>query len=98
MRFVVNDVAATPKAGGVYSILFDFYMDVLNKDHVKQWIFILAGKYFPESENVKIIVRNDLKKSKIKKDILHNLFLYESRIPFPYYLEITTTTDRKSVV
>lgn len=69
MRFVVNDVAATPKAGGVYSILFDFYMDVLNKDHVNQWIFILAGKYFPESENVKIIVRNDLKKSKIKKVI-----------------------------
>lgn len=67
MKFVVNDVAATPNAGGVYSILSDFYMDVLKKDHHNQWIFILAGRYFPESKNVKIIVRNDLKKNKIKK-------------------------------
>ncbi len=67
MNFVVNDIAATPEAGGVYSILSDFYLDVLKNDHTNQWYFILAGKYFPESDNVKILVRNDLKKSKLKK-------------------------------
>ncbi len=74
MRFVVNDVAATPDAGGVYSILADFYMDVLNKDHKNQWIFILAGRYFPESDNVKIMVRNDLKRDKIKKLFFEKYF------------------------
>lgn len=67
MRFVVNDIAATPDAGGVYSILSDFYFDVLNKDHTNEWIFILAGKFFPESNNVKIIERHDLKANKLKK-------------------------------
>lgn len=33
MKFVVNDIAATPNAGGVYSILEDFYNDVLENDH-----------------------------------------------------------------
>lgn len=67
MNFVVNDVAATPNAGGVYSILSDLYTDVLNKDHKNQWFFILSGKYFPESDNVKILVRKDLKESNLKK-------------------------------
>lgn len=67
MKFVVNDIAATPNAGGVYSILEDFYNDVLENDHTNQWVFILAGKYFEESDNVRIIVRKDLKTSKIKK-------------------------------
>lgn len=69
MKIVVNDVAATPNAGGIYSILKDFYLNVLKKDHTNTWIFILAGKFFPETSNVKIIVRNDLKKSKFKKMI-----------------------------
>lgn len=74
MKFVVDDVAATPNAGGVYSILSDLYKDVLKNDHKNQWIFILAGKYFPESNNVKIIVRNDLKKSKIKKMLFETFY------------------------
>ncbi|QIZ04503.1 glycosyltransferase [Limosilactobacillus reuteri] len=72
MRFIVNDVAATPEAGGIYSILEDMYKEVLLKDKTNEWFFILSGKYFKESNNVKIIVRNDLKKSKIKK------FLFET--------------------
>lgn len=73
MRYVVNDVAAVPNGGGVYSILEDFYLDVLKNDHENEWFFILAGKFFPESDNVKIIVREDLKKGKIKK-LLFELF------------------------
>lgn len=71
MKFVVNDVAAIQ--GGVYTILSDFYMDVLKNDHENQWIFILAHKFFPESENVKIITRDDLKRSKVKK-VIFELF------------------------
>lgn len=78
MRFVVNDVAAVPNGGGVYSILEDFYNQVLKEDHENEWFFILAGKYFKESQNVKIIVRDDLKKSKVKK------FLFETLIGGKY--------------
>lgn len=77
MKFVVNDVAAIQ--GGVFTILSDFYMDVLNNDHKNQWIFILADKFFPESENVKIIVRKDLKESKFKK-LIFELFTGRSFI------------------
>lgn len=73
MRYIINDVAAVPNGGGVYSILEDFYLDVLKNDHENEWFFILAGKFFPESDNVKIIVREDLKKGKIKK-LLFELF------------------------
>lgn len=74
MRFVVDDIAATPNVRGVHSILSDLYKDVLNNDHKNQWIFILAGKYFPESDNVKIIVRNDLKNNKIKKLLFETFY------------------------
>ena len=67
MRIVVSDYAATPTSGGTYSILEDFYNDVLQNDLGNEWIFILAGRYFPTSDNVKIVVREDLKKSKFKK-------------------------------
>lgn len=67
MRIVVSDYAASPQSGGTFSILEDFYNDVLQNDSQNEWIFILAGKYFPTSANVRIIVRKDLKQSKIKK-------------------------------
>lgn len=67
MRIVVSDYAATPTSGGTYSILEDFYNDVLQNDLGNEWIFILAGRYFPTSDNVKIVIREDLKKSKFKK-------------------------------
>ncbi|MFR0496454.1 glycosyltransferase [Limosilactobacillus reuteri subsp. suis] len=67
MRIVVNDVAATPDAGGVYSILTDLYNQVKKKDHENEWIFILSGNYFPDTQNIKIVTRPDLKKNKFKK-------------------------------
>ena len=67
MRIVVNDIAATPNAGGVYSILEDFYNEVVKNDNKNKWFFLLSGKYFKETDNVKIIVREDLKKSKVKR-------------------------------
>ncbi|MGM9892167.1 glycosyltransferase [Limosilactobacillus sp.] len=67
MRIVVSDYAATPTSGGTFSILEDFYKDVLKHDSKNEWFFILAGEYFPTSANVKIITRPDLKQSKFKK-------------------------------
>lgn len=67
MRIVVSDYAASPKSGGTFSILEDFYNDVLKNDSKNEWYFILSGKYFPTTSNVKIIVRQDLKQSKFKK-------------------------------
>ncbi|MEY8441477.1 glycosyltransferase [Lactobacillaceae bacterium 24-114] len=67
MRIIVSDYAASPESGGTFSILEDFYNDVLKNDSENEWFFILSGKYFPTSDNVKIIVRNDLKQSKVKK-------------------------------
>lgn len=67
MRIVVSDYAASPTSGGTFSILEDFYNDVLQNDSKNEWIFILSGKYFPTSSNVKIVVRQDLKKSKLRK-------------------------------
>lgn len=67
MRVVVNDVAATPNAGGVYSILMDLYNQVKKNDRKNKWIFILSGNYFPDTQNIKIISRPDLKKNKFKK-------------------------------
>ena len=73
MRIVVNDIAATPNAGGVYSILEDFYNEVVKNDNKNKWFFLLSGKYFKETDNVKIIVREDLKKSKVKRLIFELL-------------------------
>lgn len=69
MRIVVNDIAATPEAGGVYSILTDLYNQVRKFDHKNEWYFILSGKYFSDTENIKIISRPDLKSNKFKKFI-----------------------------
>lgn len=67
MRIFVSDYGATPEAGGVFSVLADFYHDVLHDDRGNEWIFLLAGKYFQTSNNVKIITRSDLKNSRLKK-------------------------------
>lgn len=67
MRIIVSDYAATPTSGGTFSILEDFYKDVLAHDTDNEWFFILSGQYFKTSQNVKIIVRKDLKQHKIKK-------------------------------
>lgn len=62
MLFVVNDVAATPESGGIYSVLEDFYDEVLENDKTNKWVFILSGKYFRETKNIKIKVIKNQKK------------------------------------
>lgn len=66
MRILVNDIAATPNAGGVYSILCDLYNEARN-DKKNNWIFLLSGEFFPETDNIRIIAKPELKKSKLRK-------------------------------
>lgn len=93
MKFVVNDIAATPDAGGVYSILEDFYNEVVKNDRKNKWIFLLSGKYFKESNNVKIIVRADLKKSKVKKAIFELLTgkIFVNKLKPDVYISLQNT-------
>lgn len=65
MRIVVNDIAAS--YGGAMTILKGFYDFVCANDKENEWIFLLSDKYFEETDNVKIIVRQDIKNSGLKK-------------------------------
>lgn len=61
MRIVVNDIAAS--TGGALTILKDFYNYIDANDKENEWIFILGDKYLQESKNIKVIVREDVKKN-----------------------------------
>lgn len=72
MRIVVNDIAAS--YGGAMTILKGFYEYICETDKENEWIFLLSDKYFEETENVRIIVREDIKNSGLKK-FMFDLFL-----------------------
>ncbi len=72
MRIVVNDIAAS--YGGAMTILKGFYEYICKNDTENEWIFLLSDNYFEETDNVKIIVRQDIKNSGIKK-FLFDLFV-----------------------
>ena len=65
MKIVVNDIAAS--TGGAMTVLRDFYTYVCGHDHENQWVFLLAERYFDETENVKIIPMPQVKKSGLNK-------------------------------
>lgn len=67
MRILVNDIAASKT--GAMSVLKEFYHYIIENDKENEWIFLLSDKYFTESNNVKIVVRKDIKSSWIKKFI-----------------------------
>lgn len=65
MKIVVNDIAAS--TGGAMTVLRDFYTFVCENDHENQWVFLLADRYFEETDNVKIIPMPQVKKSGLNK-------------------------------
>jgi len=70
MRIVVNDIVAVPESGGVFSVLTDFYEEVLeySKQHKDiEWVFLLSGPYIQETKNIRTIIIPKLKKSKIHR-------------------------------
>lgn len=65
MRIVVNDIAAV--SGGAMTVLKDFYLCVCQNDKENEWIFLLADKFFEETDNVKIIAMPTIKNNPFKK-------------------------------
>lgn len=58
-RILVIDTAAS--SGGALTVLQDFYEAVSNSVADIEWIFLLSGHYIAEKENIKVIVRPELK-------------------------------------
>lgn len=65
MRIVVNDIAAS--YGGAMTVLKQFYDYVKKNDNKNEWFFLLSGNYLEETENIHIIIRDDVKKSGLHK-------------------------------
>lgn len=58
-RILVIDTAAS--SGGAMTVLQDFYNTVCDSDGDIEWIFLLSDHYIAEKENIKVIVRPELK-------------------------------------
>ena len=72
MKIVVNDIAASQ--GGAMTVLKQFYHYIREHDTENQWIFLLGGHYLEETENIRVIVRDDVKKSSLKKIVFDCFF------------------------
>lgn len=62
MKIIINNIAASD--AGALSILKSFYEYLLTLEKNEyEWIFILSDRYFEETDNIKIVIRKDVKKS-----------------------------------
>lgn len=63
MKIVVNNIAAS--SGGAISILKSFYNYLLESGDSKEneWIFLLSGKYIEETDNIKVLIFDTVKKN-----------------------------------
>lgn len=77
MRIVVNDIAAS--SGGALTVLKSFYNHIKSSENAMQheWIFLLSEDFIDETENIKVIVLKDIKKSWINR--LNFDFIYGRR-------------------
>ncbi|MDB7100866.1 glycosyltransferase [Enterococcus mundtii] len=73
MRIVVNDIAASADSGGAFSVLNDFYNDIVKNGGNHEWILLLNEKHFQEHENIIIKTYPEIKKSWLKR-ILFDVF------------------------
>ncbi len=62
MRIAVDDIAASKT--GALSVLRDFYNYVLENDKENEWIFVLGDKLLEEKDNIRVLVRDDVKASR----------------------------------
>lgn len=67
MKIVVNNIAAS--SGGALSILKSFYNYLVKYETSKknEWIFLLSDQYLEETENIKVIILNKVKKNWINR-------------------------------
>lgn len=75
MRIVVVNTAASE--GGALSILRDFYDYIKSINDNHEWIFILSGNYIEETNNIKVIIKEEVKYSWIKR--LKWEFIYSAK-------------------
>ena len=62
MRIVVDDIAASKT--GALSVLRDFYNYIAENDKDNTWIFVLGDKLLEERDNIRVLVRDDVKSSR----------------------------------
>jgi glycosyltransferase involved in cell wall biosynthesis len=84
MRIIVNNIAAS--SGGALSILKSFYNYLVKTEANKEneWIFLLSDRYIEETDNIKVIVLDEVKKkwiSRLKFDIYSGKKLISSLNP-----------------
>ncbi|MCR5508334.1 MAG: glycosyltransferase [Lachnospiraceae bacterium] len=65
MRIVVNDIAASKT--GALSILKDFYDHILENEKEHEWIFVLGDRLLEEKDNIRVLIRDDIKASRKKR-------------------------------
>ncbi|PEW97848.1 glycosyltransferase [Bacillus cereus] len=63
MRIVINNIAAS--SGGALSILRSFYEYLVKSGESKEheWIFLLSDRYIEETDNIKVITLDTVKKN-----------------------------------
>ena len=61
MRIVVNDIAAS--SGGALTVLKNLYNYIEDNDDQNEWFFLLGDKYIEETDNVKVLVLENVKKN-----------------------------------
>ena len=87
MRIVVNDIAASKT--GALSILKDFYNAVIMYENARgaggnEWIFVLGDRLLDEKDNIKVLVRDDVKasrKERLKFDLKTGAEYFKSLKP-----------------
>nr|WP_309098432.1 glycosyltransferase [Fredinandcohnia onubensis] len=99
MRIVINNIAAS--SGGALSILKSFYNYLVNSEIAKEneWIFLLSDNYIEETDNIKVIVLDKIKKkwvSRLKFDLYSGKrFISELKPDVVFSLQNTITFGLK---
>ena len=65
MRIVVNDIAAS--TGGALTVLCDFYNYIRSREDTNEWIFLIGGDYLKSTQNIQVVILEQVKKSRIKR-------------------------------
>lgn len=66
MNILIHDIAVKKDSGGVFTILRQLY-EAAQLDTRNEYTFILGSELFSATNNIKIVVREDLQKSYIKR-------------------------------
>ena len=81
MRIVVNNIAASKT--GALSVLRDFYNYIAeNETGSNEWIFVLGDRLLEERDNIRVIVRDDIKASR------RNRLMFDLRTGADFFMSL----------